>query len=196
MELCVYQGTFNPIHNAHIRIAEYTLKKYSKDGIIFIPAYIPPHKDYDGLLAYHRLNMVKLAAENNPKFYVSDIEYKREGKSYTYLTICQLYEIYKLNKKIKFIIGTDAFNKIESWYETDKLKKIVDFLVYPRENEFNEKELYRLKLNGYNYEIIPLKFNDISSTQIRDFVKQNKSIQGLVPDKVEEYILKNGLYKD
>lgn len=66
--------------------------------------------------------MVELATTSNPKFEVSDIEYKREGKSYTCLTIEELYKQYNLNSKIKFIIGTDAFAKIESWYETDKLK--------------------------------------------------------------------------
>ena len=74
--------------------------------------------------------MVKLAAAYNSKFMVSDIEFKREGKSYTYLTICELYKQYNIDGKIHFIIGTDAFDFIESWYEADKLKEIVKFIVF------------------------------------------------------------------
>jgi nicotinate-nucleotide adenylyltransferase len=94
MKLCVFQGTFNPIHNAHLRVAKYVLNKYDFDKLLFIPAYKPPHKKYDDNMSVHRLNMVKLAVEDehNSKIEVSDIEYKREGKSYTYLTICELYK--------------------------------------------------------------------------------------------------------
>ena len=159
MELCVYQGTFNPIHNAHIKIAEYTLENYAKDGIIFIPAYNPPHKDCDDIPANHRLKMVDLATEYNPKFIVSDIEYKRVSKSYTYITLCQLYKIYKIKQKIKFIIGTDAFKNIETWYEADNLKKLVDFLVFPRENNYNDSEFYFFIRNkSLNRIIISIKF--------------------------------------
>ena len=92
MEICVFQGTFNPIHNAHLRVADFLVNKYDFDKFIFIPAFNPPHKNTDLSFSKHRYNMVKLAVEDNPKFEISDIEYKREGKSYTYLTICQLRE--------------------------------------------------------------------------------------------------------
>ena len=87
MELCVFQGTFNPIHNAHLRVAEYVLNKYNFDKLVFIPAANPPHKDCDLNFSLHRLKMAELAVRTNPKFAVSDIEYRRDGKSYTYLTI-------------------------------------------------------------------------------------------------------------
>ena len=196
MELCVFQGTFNPIHNAHIDIAEYALKHFAKDGIIFIPAYKPPHKTSVDNMSIHRLNMVKLAVGYNPKFYVSDIEYKRSGKSYTYLTILQLYEIYKPTNKIKFIIGTDAFKQIETWYETDKLKNLVDFFVFPRENNFDSDELKLFESKGYSYTVLPHAYNDISSTKLRDYIKQGMSLDNLVPNKVEEYIKKYDLYND
>ena len=79
MTLCVFQGTFNPIHKVHLKVAEYALEHYGFDKILFIPAYIPPHKDVESELAQHRLNMVKLAIENNKHFEVSDIEYRRNG---------------------------------------------------------------------------------------------------------------------
>ena len=97
MKLCIFSGTFNPIHNAHIKMAEYVLKNYGFDKIIFIPAYKPPHKDYQDNMCIHRYNMVKLAIQNNPKFEISDIEYKNEGKSYSYLTALELYKQYDLS---------------------------------------------------------------------------------------------------
>lgn len=196
MELCLFQGTFNPIHNAHIRVAEYAAANFAKDGVLFIPAFNPPHKTSEDNMTLHRFNMVKLAVEDNPNFQISDIEYKREGKSYTYLTICELYEKIQPEGKIKFIIGTDAFRKIESWYETDKLKTLVDFILFQRDTEFDEKEFQELKNKGYNYTFMPLEFKDISSTELRNKIKSGESLEGLVPQKIEEYIRQYELYKN
>ena len=196
MELCLYQGTFNPIHNAHLRAAEYVLEHCNVDKILFIPAFIPPHKSCNDFEAVQRLNMVKLATESNSRFEVSDIEFRLGGKSYTYRTICELYKIYAPNNKIKFIIGTDAFKLIESWYEKDKLKELVHFLVFLRENDFSDKELYKLKEKGYEFEIMPLTFEDISSTEIREMAAKGLDLSKFVPQKVEEYIRQNELYKN
>ena len=92
MRLCVFQGTFNPIHNAHLRVANDVVAHYDFDKLLFIPAYNPPHKTADLEFSFYRLEMVKLAVKNNPKFGYSDIEFKRSGKSYTYLTINELYK--------------------------------------------------------------------------------------------------------
>ena len=197
MNLVVFQGTFNPVHNAHIRVAEYVLEKYNFDKLLFIPAYKPPHKDYDDKMSLHRLNMVKLAimSESNPKIEVSDIEYKREDKSYTYLTICELYKKFDIEGKINFIIGTDAFKNIESWYETNKLKELVKFIVFKRENNFSPLSYNILKDKGYDFVFDDLEFEDISSTELREKVKKHENIDGMVSNRVKEYIAKNGLYE-
>lgn len=197
MKLCVFQGTFNPIHNAHLKMADYVLKNYNFDKIIFIPAYRPPHKNYDPALTFHRLEMVKLAALTNPKFNVSDIEYRNERNSYTYLTILELYKKYDIEGKISFIIGTDAFEQIESWYETDKLKNLVEFIVFVREKQMPDLNKYEeLRKKGYNFTFARMNFEDISSTGIRQDIKLRKDITNLVTDKVKGYIEKNGLYKN
>ncbi|MBO6180364.1 nicotinate (nicotinamide) nucleotide adenylyltransferase [bacterium] len=197
MKLCVFQGTFNPIHNAHLRVAKYVLNKYDFDKLLFIPAYKPPHKKYDDNMSIHRLNMVKLAIEDehNSKIEVSDIEYKREGKSYTYLTICELYKKYEIEGKINFIIGTDAFKDIENWYEADKLKKLVKFTVFIRENNFSSLEYNYLKDKGYDFIFDELSFEDISSTELREKIKNGQNIDGFINNSVKEYIAKNELYK-
>lgn len=196
MELCLYQGTFNPIHNAHLRVAEFVAGTCDVDEILFIPAFIPPHKKCNNLDAMHRFNMVKLAVMHNNKFKVSDIEFKLGGKSYTYITVLELFKRYKPKNKIKFIIGTDAFKQIEHWYETDKLKEYLHFLVFTREKDFNINELSGLKNKNYDFELMPLTFEDISSTEIRRLAADNKNLSKYVPKEVEEYIKKNELYKD
>lgn len=196
MELCLFQGTFNPIHNAHLRVVEYVVDEGYADEVTFIPAFNPPHKKSDDDMREHRYNMVELAIKENSKLKISDIEYKLGGKSYTYLTICKLYEMFPQLNKIKFIIGTDAFRKIESWYETDKLKEKVHFLVFLRDKDFNPEEFRYLKDKGYDFEIMPLEFEDISSTELRRAVKTKQNLEKYVPEEVKEYIIENDLYKD
>lgn len=197
MKLCVSQGTFNPIHNAHLRVCNFVIDNFNFDKILLIPAYKPPHKETG--LAEHRLKMAELAVKNVEKLEVSDIEYKRDEKSYTYNTILELYKQYDIDEKISFLIGTDAFKNIESWYKSDELKKIVKFIVFIRENpidyEKDIKSFEKLRLKGYNYEIMKLPYMDISSTQVRNNIQKGLSIANLVPKSVEKYIKENGLYR-
>ena len=130
MTICIFPGTFNPIHEAHIKVAEFAIKQYGFEKVIFIPAYIPPHKNITTELAEHRLNMVRLATSYNPKFEVSDIEYKLSAsgnKSYSLITVKKIIEEYKIDGKLNFLIGTDAFEKIKktrSFYSFSKRCKI------------------------------------------------------------------------
>ena len=190
MKLCVFQGTFDPIHNAHIKMAEYACKNFDFDKILFIPAYDPPHKESVLTPAKDRFRMVELATKYNPKFEVSDIEYRRKGKSYTYLTIKELYQKYSVDGKINFIIGTDAFDDIDSWYEADKLKPLLKFIVFKRTNE-------KYTCNGNaEYEIAEMDFTDISSTDIRKKLIDKKNADKEICKEVKEYIKKNELYKN
>ena len=195
MKLCVFQGTFNPIHKVHLKVAEFALNYYNFDKILFIPAYLPPHKDVDKNLAQHRFNMVKLAISDIDGFDISDIEYKREGRSYTYLTILELKKIYNISNKINFLIGTDAFEKIDTWYETDKLKEHLHFIVFPRCNNFKKSDFDNFKNMGYDFEFSPMDYIDVSSTEVRDNINNKKSIERLEIPRVVEYIKENGLYE-
>lgn len=195
MKLCVFQGTFNPIHNAHIRVSEYIVKNLNFDKVLLIPAQNPPHKELEPALAAHRLEMVKLAANEHDFLDVSDIEYKRNAPSYTYDTIKQLYKDYDVDGKINFVIGTDAFSKIESWYESDKLKELVDFLLFLRDNDYDKERFETLRSKGYNFKLMELPFNDISSTEIRNLAAASKPISKVLPKAIEEYIKEHGLYR-
>lgn len=193
MNLCVFQGTFNPIHNAHINMANFAMENYHYDKIIFIPAYRPPHKNKDIADAKHRLEMIKLAIKQFPEFEVSDIEYQNDRISYTYLTIQELYKKYSPDNRINFIIGTDAFKKIETWYNAEKLKELLNFVVFSR-GEFAESEY--LKSKGYQYTITTKEYENISSSIIRKYIRENTDIAKLVPTEVRGYIEEYGLYKN
>lgn len=184
MSICIFPGTFNPIHEAHIKMAEFALQKYNFDKIIFIPSYLPPHKEIDRNLADHRFKMVQLATKYNSKFEVSDIEYKSEGKSYSLITVKKLIDEYELKGKIDFIIGTDAFAKINSWYHAEELKPLVHFIVFPRRGD----DIIYLENSGWNFEVVDFEYIDVSSTEIR----QNKL--NSTNKEVKEYIENNGLY--
>lgn len=195
MRLCVFQGTFNPIHSIHMAMAEFVKKVYNFDTILFIPAYKPPHKEFDDELANHRLQMVKVAIEGDTSFSISNIEFQNERYSYTYLTIKELYKRYKVDGKIAFIIGMDAFREITEWYETDKLKSLVDFIVFPRGHEIDKDRLALLRYKNYNFTIAKMKAVELSSSMLRNRIAKGQSVAGLIPLKVMEYIKKNELYQ-
>ena len=195
MKLCGFCGTFNPIHNVHLALANYIKTHFKFDTILFIPAYKPPHKHIDDDLANHRYAMVKLAIDGVSGFNISNIEFRHERYSYTVNTMEELYKMFpNIEGKISFIIGTDAFRQIENWYETDRLKELVDFVVFPREENFNPDSLERFRNVGYNFVCVDMPFINLSSTVLRSRIKHGKPIGNLVPQKVQEYIKKHGLY--
>lgn len=185
MNICIFPGTFNPIHRAHLKMAEVVLEKFKFDKIIFIPAYIPPHKELNMDLAIHRFNMVRIAIASNPKFDISDIEYQSEGKSYSLITVRKIKNEYNIKGKLNFLIGTDAFKNIKNWYKVDELKDLVHFIVYPRGNDIIDKN----KFEEFDYEIINADTIDISSTELRK--KQKEYTIKPVKDYVEKYELYN-----
>ena len=189
MSICIFPGTFNPIHEAHIKMAEFALKKYKFAKIVFIPSYLPPHKEIDKNLADHRFKMAQLATRNNPKFEVSDIEYNSDGKSYSLITVQKLMKQYKMKDRINFIIGTDAFVKLDSWYHAEELKPLVHFIVFPRRGEDDELVYNKFRKNGWDFEVVDFEYIDVSSTEIRQ--KKLDSVN----KEVKEYIDNNGLYK-
>lgn len=198
MNICLFCGTFNPVHNAHIRMAQYVLRKFNFEKVIFIPSYIPPHKNTQGVSAENRMEMVRLAINGQKRFEVSDIEFQlaqKYEKSYTYLTILELRKLFNTEEKFNFIIGTDAFEKIESWYEADKLKGLLKFIVSRREDDCDLSRFDYLREKGFDFDFTNLAFYDISSTELRNKISRGESISDLVPAAVEDYIIENGLYR-
>lgn len=198
MKVGLMGGTFNPIHLGHLIISEYIRNNFPLDKIIFIPSGNPPHKDWGELIdKEHRYNMALLATGSNLYFDVSLSEINRQGKSYTVETINEFKSIYP-NDDFFFIIGGDTLYELTKWHDYKTLFNITNFIVIDRPG-FENRELKDTieELNRiYGVSIFYLKgpLIDISSTEIRQNLKQNKSIKYLVPKEVEDYISFHKLY--
>ncbi len=190
-------GTFDPIHYAHLATAEFIRDKYSLDKIIFIPSGNPPHKNIDITSKYDRYNMVLLATTNNDNFLVSNIEVERNDKTYTIDTLKELKQTYP-NSDIYFITGADAICDIESWKNVSENFKLATFIAATRPgiSLLRAQEKIETLIKKYNARIISVYVPslDISSTYIREQLKEKRSIRYLVPENVESYIYQNKLY--
>lgn len=198
MSLCLYQGTFNPPHLAHLAVAEFVADYFALKKVLFIPAANPPHKSLNEnpVEALHRLNMTNLLVMGDKRFEVSDIEFARKEKSYTFVTVKQLYEKLSLSEKPYFVIGDDAFAGIEAWYHSDELKELINFVVLPRDEDYDEKKFLDLREKGYNYTRLNMPKIHVSSTEIRERVSKGLPLDGLTTKEVEKYIYEHNLYKN
>ena len=200
IKIGIMGGTFDPIHYAHLATAEFIRDKYKLDKIVFIPSGNPPHKQtYKVGDKYDRYKMVLLSTQNNENFIVSDIEVERNEKTYTIDTLRKLKKIYP-NTEIYFITGADAICDIETWKEVEENFKLATFIAATRPGisflRTEEKIQSLIKKYSANILSVYVPSLDISSTYIREQIKENKTIRYLVPDLVEEYIIKNKLYQN
>ena len=188
-------GTFDPIHNGHLFIAEQVRVKYRLDKVIFIPSGNPPHKkDIDVADSTHRYNMVNLAIANNYYFFSSLIEINRDGETYTIDTLKELKSLYPV-AELYFIIGYDAISTINTWKEYESLFNYTKFIVVSRSVPTIEKIDFCHENLNKSVDYFETPVIDISSTQIRKNIGINKSIKYMVETSVEKYIYKNNLYK-
>ncbi len=222
MRLGIFGGTFNPIHYGHLRAAEESRFMNHLDKILFVPSGNPPVKSSELVDASLRFLMTQLATSSNPYFVVSDIEMGHSDKSYTVRSIERFKELYA-GDELFLILGTDAFLDMPAWRQPEKIIEMIDIIIVTR-GGYNLKEIINSpyikkdkdnlffldelnSLNGSNYkpelELINgrrLKVSHItsiaiSSTQIRDLIKNGKSIKYLVPEKIEKFIYDNDLYR-
>lgn len=193
----MFGGSFNPIHIGHVQLAQAFVKKLNLDRVLVIPTFIPPHKQYDySVLPLDRLEMCRLAVKSLPFAEVSDIEIRRGGASYTYLTLQELSEKYK-NDELFLITGADMFMSIHTWKHPEIIFSLAVICGVPRNDDDIknlEKHSEYLHTLGAKTEILDAEVITVSSTEIRRRIKNGESTQGLVPDEVREYINKKHLY--
>ena len=190
MKIGVMGGTFDPVHAAHLAIAELAVEELQLDKLLFSPAWIAPHKiDRKETMkrARHRYEMLKLATRDNNKFDVSDIELKREGTSYTIDTLKQILDRYGGEVKLFMLIGSDNYLTFNTWLSPDKIHKLATVVVYNRPGSSIEEVRTPFSL---------LKGPEmgITSTWIRDRISNNKSVHYFLPEEVEKYIYEQKLY--
>jgi len=193
---CYFFGTFNPPHLGHILLAEYIKREFSFEKIIFVPAFVPPHKET--LDFSHRFNMLKLCVKPGIGE-VFDIESRLQTPSYSFQTINHIHKNTESkglwDDKVPFILGYDAFIGIEKWKNPEILKEKVKFIVLKRHSGVSDKEILALKEKGYDFKISNAQYFDVESNKIREMAVKGLDISKFVDKKVEGYINEHKLYK-
>lgn len=190
MKIGLYFGSFNPIHHGHLIIASHILNNSDLDQLWFVVSPQNPLKPSAGLLnEYHRFYLVQLSVEGEKNMRAVDIEFKLPKPSYTIDTLTYLQEKYP-DYSFSVIMGSDSYQNISRWKNYEQILKNYPIYIYPRPGS---SEL--VTQNQANVYLVKAPQLEISATQVRNNIKQGKSIRYLVPDKVKEEIEKNGYYK-
>ena len=192
MRIAIYGGSFNPMHIGHEKIVDYVLNNLNMDKIIIIPVGIPSHRENNLEQSNTRLKICKEIFKGNKKIEVSDIEIKSEGKSYTYDTLLKLMDLYGENNEFFEIIGEDSLKSLKTWKNYEELLKICKFIVFRRKDDKNI-QIDEEFLNNKNIIILENEYYDISSTEIRNMVKNNEDISAFINKKVKKLIEKEYL---
>ena len=194
-------GTFNPIHYAHLLLAENAREQFGLDRIIFIPSgqpYMKVQKEDENVPSGElRYQMVKMAIQENPYFTCSRIEIDRPGKTYTVDTLHELQKMYP-GDELFFIMGADSLLSMESWYQFEDIFQMAAILVAVRDDT-DEKKLTDVITRMKSKYLADIRMvmtgrMDISSTMIREKIKTGKSVRYLLPEDCVEYICLKNLY--
>lgn len=198
LRIGIMGGTFNPVHIGHLFMAEAARQAFNLNKVLFIPTGFPPHKETPGVTGQQRIQMLQLAIENNPSFEASGMEVMRAGTTYTIDTLTELRNFYPRDNFF-FIIGGDTLLELKTWRNFEKVAGMCSFIVYYRpgyDRKELEKEAQRL-LEVYQADIHFMEgpYLEVSSSNLRKRLIENKTIRYLVPDEVVKYITEHKLYK-
>lgn len=193
MKIAIMGGTFNPIHNAHLLSAEQVRDGLGYDKILFIPSARPPHKELRDIInPEHRYQMTRLAIEDNSNFAVSRIELDRIGASFAIQTVKELKSFYGDGCKLAWIIGADSLIEFTIWKDFDELLDTCHFIATTRPNYCIDKALPNIHGRVQIFSITGL---NISASEIRERIREGRSIRYLVPNTVDDYIHRHNLYR-
>lgn len=199
--LAIMGGTYDPIHEGHLRIADAVQRRLEFDRVLFLPALNPPHKQYRHRFASpeDRLAMVRLAVAPYPYFMASSLEYERGGLSYTY-DLVRLLQDRRPDADLALIIGEDSLEQLGTWYRAEDLLRLVRFVVAARPGYRPREGIHLLERQFGSWVRDRVVYADVpetavSSTEIRDRVRRGLPIRGMVPAAVERYIAEKGLYR-
>ncbi len=192
----IFGGSFNPIHNGHIHLVENAISDFSLDKVFLIPTAFAPHKSSaEYAPAYHRLNMCRLACEDNDKIEVCDFEINKGGKSYTVDTIAHFRAQYPCDE-LFLLVGSDMLSTFDEWYKYEEILNNSNLCALSRlgnDIESLEEKAQKLRRFGNVY-ISQTPAVPMSSTEIRQLVKNRKDFSCYLPKKVVQYIKVHSLY--
>lgn len=201
-KVAIFGGTFDPIHLGHLIVAQTALSQLSLDLVIWVPAYHPPHKN--GLAYTHRRSMVEYAIASHPAFICSPVETSQTGTDYAVKTLTALQDIYPQHQW-SWIIGLDAFLSLPRWYGREKLIPACHWLVAPRPISHSDattqtnwcqevaRQLAQQEIT-IRFSLLQMPELGISSSIIRQYYRNGRSIRYLVPEVVETYMTTHNLY--
>ena len=189
MNIGILGGTFNPIHNGHLHIAEAACKEIPLDRLIWILTALPPLKTEERLLDVQlRRGMVRLAIQGRDHWELSDLESDESKPSYTVDSVEWLSKKFpRPQHKLYLLIGSDKLTEFPSWKDSARILKLTEVVAMTRPG-------YSLRLAQGPMRLIPISPLNISASKIRKLIQQGQSVKGMVPELVREYIEKRGLY--
>ena len=199
MKVAIFGGSFDPPHIGHIELAKKIISAELADKVLFVPSPNPPHKTDRKLTPFEdRFKMLQLAIAEFAEFEITDIENRRTGLSYTYDTILEIEKEYS-NSDIFLLLGGDSLNMLDSWFNAKELVENFNFITYPRKGEdislkyLQSKWEPKLASKLFN-SIVDFPIYEISSTLIRDEIKNKNSSSKYLDEKVLEYINQKNIY--
>lgn len=191
MNIGLFGGSFNPIHNGHVRLAKSLLQEAALDEVWFLVSPQNPFKQDQQLLDDDkRLQLVRLALKEEPQLMASDFEFHLPKPSYTWNTLQALEQEYP-GKKFTLLIGGDNWEAFDKWYRYEDILKRYPIIVYPRKGS----KVSDVKFQDSDIQIVETPLINISSTQIRQRLQEGKSVRGLVNTEVAMVIEQEHLYR-
>ena len=199
MRIGVLGGTFDPIHYAHLAIAEEARTQLGLEQVVFVPAGQPPHKQGRAITSpCHRLAMLDLALASNPHFLSSTVDLDRAGPCYTVDTLVLLQKEWGRDAELFFIVGADSLLEIHTWHRPRGILELATLVVAPRPG--NALDLAELELAWpvlmRRIRLIQAPLLNVSGTDLRRRVREGRSIKYYLPEQVERHIHERGLYLD
>lgn len=198
MNVGILGGTFDPVHNGHLLVAEVAREQFNLKEVLFIPAGQPWLKVEHAITpAEHRLQMLRLALSDTPYFRISEMEIERPGPTYTIDTINALKKSSNANDELFFILGQDSLMQLPQWHEASELIQLCYLVAAPRPGvKKPDLKALEARLPGIKQRVMLMKqpLVDISATDIRERVARGLSVRHLVPEPVNRYIKEHRLY--
>lgn len=193
----IYGGSFDPIHLGHMSLATEIMEAHKLNEVWFCLAASNPLKPQQSdVSVFHRLNMLRLAIENEPRFFISEIEIERQGVSYTIETLKQFHSMEK-SHQFFLILGEDAARTFHQWRQPEEIVQLAKLLVGCRSRQLKDLEPFQggsSIVNSIKQGLTATRIMEISGTDIRKRLMERKNCYHLVPGKVMDYIITNELY--
>ncbi len=193
--IVVFGGTFNPVHNEHVKTAVAALKELKADKIVIVPTFLPPHKNVSPAKSSDRINMLKIAFRGVENVEISDFEILSGGKSYSYITAEHFKNLYK-GAELFMIVGGDMLKDFKTWKNPERILSAVNLAVVSREDyacDYNAEREYFKNVFGKDFTVLEFTGKTVSSTEIRTGIAFGLKPQG-IDDEVYNYITENAVY--